>query len=70
MDFDFQKEESSTSLQATPSLAKPIGVRREAIYRLPAWDPAKRAATSAKSIATILFALARSRCAFSRNFRV
>src|SRR5271155_2520838 len=34
--FDFQEEESSTSLQATPSLPKPIGVRREAIYRLPA----------------------------------
>ena len=33
MDIDFQKEESSRALQATPSLAKPIGVRREAIYR-------------------------------------
>src|SRR5271170_8497653 len=31
---------------------------------------AERAATSANSIATILFALARPRCAFSRNFRV
>jgi hypothetical protein len=36
----FRKEDSSTSLQATPSLPKPIGVRREAIYPLPAWDPA------------------------------
>jgi len=31
---------------------------------------AERAATSANSIAAILFPLARSRCAFSRNFRV
>jgi hypothetical protein len=40
MGFDCQKEEPSPSLQATPSLPKPIGVRRGAVYRVPAWDPA------------------------------